>query len=198
MQVIACIRFIPISEADAESQHAVTHRHALKAPCHTEQYISFRQRRHVIEEQCSSLERLATFARVAELVSTPSKALSVLGLHEHPSVVAAQEAALSRSKLDAVRRKVVYHADPASLYSTAVADLNLRPRWPDPPAGEDGDRAAVEPAELEHFPEANHSKHLLFFTYASRCLLDTITKRFVDSDQGAYFRSRRLSEACCQ
>ena len=38
------LRFVPISEQDAESMHAVTHRHAGKAPNHTEEYISFRQR----------------------------------------------------------------------------------------------------------------------------------------------------------
>ena len=182
--MIGCLRFVPITEADAEGQHAVTHRHASKAPNHSEQYISFRQRRHHLESECSTCEDIGRFALIAKLVSNPSKAVEVLGLAQHPSILDALQS--TKGEQDMVRRATVYHADARTLYTTAVAELPLRQLFAEP--GDHPDPAEGKMMEeCDEVPEASSCFQHLFYDYAARYLKTTAS--LVQADENTLFCS---------
>ena len=74
-----------------------------------------------LERDPSLLKRLAAFAEKAH---SPARALQMLGLSHHPS------AALIKGYRDPIHSKIVYHADPGTLYRVAADWRDLAPPRP--------------------------------------------------------------------
>ena len=116
---------------------------------YTEQYVSFNRRANeidgLIEQDRAALVKLAWCLRQA---SNPRRCTEILGLRRHPSVVAdsAMRDMTWTASVDAhrsrgrVHGKVIYHADPRSLYSDPVPDLEF---WAFDGGGDVSARASV-------------------------------------------------------
>lgn len=124
---IAKLFFCPTAEREVEGDHAIVHRKVALARNHTIAYVSLARRmstiQRLIDSEPSNLTKLAALMQRAH---SPALVLSQLGLNHHPS------AALIASYRDAMHAKIVYHADPATMFRCA-------PDWSDliPPANPD-------------------------------------------------------------
>ena len=113
------------SERQVEGGHASVNLRASGKRNRTEAYDSLTLRMPEIEH-----ELLTDAAFLPELIEAlnggrnPAKALAMLSLRDHPS------ASLAKHNWDTIHRKIVYHADPHSMYRSRP---RLTPDEPPPP-----------------------------------------------------------------
>ena len=110
-----------------EGDHAIVHRKVALARNHTIAYISSSRRMATLQGLIDSdPENLTKLAKLMHSVHSPALALNELGFANHPS------AAIIGNYRDPMHMKIVYHADPATLFRCA-------PDWSDliPPSNPD-------------------------------------------------------------
>jgi hypothetical protein len=145
-EYVCTARLAGSNDRPGEGQHAKVASQGRAAPCHTEQYHSFYLRCPEVQEMIT--KRPAVLHELSEclhMCSNPARCSEMLGLSEHPSVekVRRQDLLRSRTNLfrEVVHAKVIYHADPFTMYSKAPAALEYYPfsggeRLPHNPQGE--------------------------------------------------------------
>jgi len=119
--------FGPTAERAVEGDHAIVHRKVALARNHTIAYISSSRRMATLQGLIDSdPENLTKLAKLMHSVHSPALALNELGFANHPS------AAIIGNYRDPMHMKIVYHADPATLFRCA-------PDWSDliPPSNPD-------------------------------------------------------------
>ena len=149
---VAALRFVPTSERPIEGQRAKVHRHGLGKPCHTEHFQSYflrsEEMARALDSRCMSLKDFAWFCQAAK---NHKQACVALGLDGHPALQGDNHV---RKRQDPMRSKVIYHADPFTLYAAEGPPLQMDapPNDPGgarlpPPALENGEPA--DPADDE-------------------------------------------------
>ena len=122
---IGALCIVPTSERAIEGQHAKVHRHGLGKPNHTEHFQSYFVRSKEIAEGIESgnmpLEKFAWYCQAAR---NHHAACAAVGLSGHPSL---QAEGMVRRRQDPMRSKVIYHADPFSLYAADGPPVNMKP-----------------------------------------------------------------------
>lgn len=122
---VATMRFVPTSERAIEGQHAKVHRQGLGRPNHTEHFQSYFVRSN---EMAQALENgdlsLESFAWYCQIARNSFEACQSVGLAGHPSLGTVPARRRHQSQLHA---KVIYHADPYTLYTAAAPDVEMKP-----------------------------------------------------------------------
>ncbi|CAJ1388602.1 unnamed protein product [Effrenium voratum] len=114
--------FCPISERPVEGEHAQIHKRILLARNHSVQYVSLSRRIKEIQRGISKdPDLLCKLASFAESAHSPGLALKAVGLQHHPATASIQ------SYKDPLHAKIIYHADPATLYRPEPGWGNLPP-----------------------------------------------------------------------
>ena len=127
------------------------------APNHSCPYVSLGRRIKSIEKLLvDDPEQLRDLAAFADLVNTPAKALKALDFHRHPAT------SRIRTGRDPLHAKIIYHADPWTLYSSTPPvipprnDGQIPPAPPPPPhlppGAPDGDGQIPPPPPPPHLP----------------------------------------------
>ena len=141
---IAALRFVPTSERPIEGQHAKVHRHGLGKPCHTEHFQSYflrsEEMARALDSRFMSIQHFAWFCQAAR---NHKQACVAVGLDGHPALQGNNHI---RQRQDPMRSKVIYHADPFTLYAAEGPPLNMQPP-PNDPGGDRQPRPALENAE---------------------------------------------------
>ena len=151
---IAELRFALSSDRPQEGEHARAARVLRSAPNTTEQYISFFSR---IEEMQRNIDSdptaMVSMAHCLQVCSNARQCCFALGLGQHPQVLQH----LVDGKLEgnffvrsSVYSKIIYHADPYTMYTAAAPKLEYRD---DADADGDGQvgRPAIAPLRIEDF-----------------------------------------------
>ena len=126
---VAALRMVPTSERAIEGQHAKMHRHGLGKPSHSEHYQSYFVRsQEIIEGLDNDILPLERFAWYCQAARNHHRACVAVGLSGHPSL---QGEGAVRRRQDPTRSKVIYHADPFSLYAADGPPVRMKP----PPGG---------------------------------------------------------------
>ena len=116
---LAKLYFCPTAERAVEGDHAIVHRKVALARNHTMAYISLSRRMVTVQNLIDrDPENLTRLAEIMQKVHSPGLILTQLGLANHPST------ALINNYRDPMHMKIVYHADPATLFQSA-------PDWSD-------------------------------------------------------------------
>eukprot|EP00971_Amphidinium_carterae_P068488 1355981-Amphidinium_carterae.3 len=158
-EYVAELRFSPCAERRIEGQHRVIKQRGVSAPNHSTAYMSFGLRKHelchVLENEPGSLLQLADLAVQVRTRPLAMKRLGLLHHPHHPQHAGTTSKRMSSSLL----AKLIYHADPATLYGrsnlTAVPRPKTFAQTPLPPA------VLLEPAKWKKRLLVEHLRHLL-------------------------------------
>ena len=148
---IAELRFAFSAERYVEGGHAVVYKHGGHARNRCESYDSLHLRVCEIERCMDSDPNfLIELADILLEARSPEKLTAMLGLGSHPS------ARLSKSGWDPIWRKIVYRADPFSMYKAPRPQVDIQ-HPPAPPRPPD---AAPPPEPAPDAPSASRAQNL--------------------------------------
>ena len=138
---IASLRLVPTCERAVEGQRAKVHRYGLGRPNHTEHMQSYFVRSgemaRALEDNTLSLE---SFAWCCQNTRNHHQACVAVGLSGHPEI----DLRHKHKRRNPMNSRVIYHADPFSLYTAAPPDVDMNHPPDRGHAVCDGDRAVDE------------------------------------------------------
>eukprot|EP00971_Amphidinium_carterae_P325991 6456587-Amphidinium_carterae.2 len=132
---LARFKFAFVAERKVEGQHRLVKMRGIGAPCHSCPYVSFGLRKHEVHDSLS--KQPAWISELADLLystRTAKKALHCLGLEKHPSLHNCVPSPTASTIV-----KVIYHADPTTLYGPPQLCL----QYPDGGDEHDDDKPTV-------------------------------------------------------
>eukprot|EP00971_Amphidinium_carterae_P351687 6492230-Amphidinium_carterae.3 len=158
-EYVAELRFSWCAERRIEGQHRVIKQRGAPAPNHSTAYMSYGLRKHELQHLVESDRGfLSQLAELAVQARTRPLALKRLGLLHHPHHP--QHAGTATKRMSSsLLAKIIYHADPATLYGHS--NLNVVPRPKTFVQHELPPAVLQEPAKWKKRLLVEHLRHLL-------------------------------------